>query len=222
MREGSGLVQLRKDDVEMLLAQLGERLDAKGVQAEIYVVGGAAMLLAYNSDRATADIDAILLPSEVVLEEASLMAVELGLPDDWLNDKVKVSMPHLPDSAPREVFKAPGISVQVASPEYLLGMKATASRMSLRDKTDAALLCRQLGIDTTDKLIDVIARSTGTPVRLEPRRWYLEEIVVESARLALPGLSKTRVAVAHGSCGEWLPRAARFCRLPDGHKGQHR
>jgi len=216
--------ELRKEDVENLLHQLGSRLAARGLHADIYVVGGAAMVIGYNSERATGDIDAILLPADVVLEEAHQMAEAQGLPDDWLNDNVKVTMPQLPDSAPRKVLDFPGVRVEVASPEYLLGMKATTSRMSQRDKADASLLCRILGITDADALMDTVYRSTGTPVQLEPRRWFFEEIVNDAMNLTpqfpvdVPGASRS----AAGGCPHWMPRARRRCQLAAGHRGQHR
>lgn len=49
-------------------------------RSDIYVIGGAAMTLAYDARRATRDIDAVFQPLGVVLEEARAVAVELGLP----------------------------------------------------------------------------------------------------------------------------------------------
>lgn len=59
---------------------LGDRLAGRGVVADLYVFGGAAMALAYDARRATRDIDAVFQPHGVVLEEARAVAAELGLP----------------------------------------------------------------------------------------------------------------------------------------------
>jgi len=45
--------------MKALLAELDERLRARKVAASVYVVGGAAMALAYGRDTVTPDIDAI-------------------------------------------------------------------------------------------------------------------------------------------------------------------
>ncbi len=58
----------------ILLAELGERLVGRGIEAEIYVVGGAAMMLAYDRTRVTRDIDAVGVPQEEVDAEAAAMA----------------------------------------------------------------------------------------------------------------------------------------------------
>ena len=39
--------------------RLSERLARRGVVADIYVIGGAAMTLAYDARRSTRDIDAV-------------------------------------------------------------------------------------------------------------------------------------------------------------------
>ena len=56
----------------------------RGVLADIYVFGGAAMALAYDSRRATRDVDALFKPHGIVLEEARAVAAKLGLPNWWL------------------------------------------------------------------------------------------------------------------------------------------
>ena len=45
-----------------------------------FVVGGAAMALAYDAARVTRDVDAAFKPHGIVLEEARNVADDLGLP----------------------------------------------------------------------------------------------------------------------------------------------
>ena len=54
------------DRVSALLRELGERLAGRGIEGEIYVVGGAAMMLAYDRTRITRDIDAVGVPQEEI------------------------------------------------------------------------------------------------------------------------------------------------------------
>jgi hypothetical protein len=70
--------------------RFGDRLVRRGVVADIYVIGGAAMALAYDGRRSTRDIDAVFKPHGVVLEEARAVADELGLPSWWLNEQASV------------------------------------------------------------------------------------------------------------------------------------
>jgi methylmalonyl-CoA mutase cobalamin-binding subunit len=52
------------------LADLGRRCAAAGVAADMFVVGGAAIALAYSEVRATRDIDAVFEPKMRVYEVA--------------------------------------------------------------------------------------------------------------------------------------------------------
>ena len=77
--------------VEILqaLQALGDELSQQSVRAQIFIVGGAAMALAYSTRRVTRDIDAVFEPKASVYEAAARVAEDRGLPEDWLNDAVK-------------------------------------------------------------------------------------------------------------------------------------
>jgi hypothetical protein len=60
------------------LTRLGERLARRGLVADVYVFGGAAMALAYDARRSTRDLDAVFKPHDAVIDEARAVAVELG------------------------------------------------------------------------------------------------------------------------------------------------
>ena len=64
--------------MERAFTALGERLARRGVVADVFVVGGAAMALAYDATRVTRDIDATFGPHGVVIEEARRVADDLG------------------------------------------------------------------------------------------------------------------------------------------------
>jgi hypothetical protein len=70
---------LGREGIEEAFRRLGDRLAKRGVVADVYVFGGAAMALAYDSRRATRDVDALFKPHGIVLEEAQAVAAELGL-----------------------------------------------------------------------------------------------------------------------------------------------
>jgi Nucleotidyltransferase of unknown function (DUF6036) len=53
-------------EMERAFTALGERLARRGVVADVFVVGGAAMALAYDATRVTRDIDATFVPHGVV------------------------------------------------------------------------------------------------------------------------------------------------------------
>ena len=60
---------LARAELERAFSALGDRLVRRGVVADLFIVGGAAMALAYDADRVTRDVDATFLPHGIVLEE---------------------------------------------------------------------------------------------------------------------------------------------------------
>ena len=174
---------LNREEVLRLLARLGNRLAAKGIHAEVFIVGGAAMALAYDADRTTSDIDAILRPRDLVYNEANSMAEELGIPDDWLNDSVRSLMPSNPDDAPKAIAEFPGITITTGSPEFMLAMKSMVTRKSVADLQDAAKICVMLGIYDEYYLERTIRKYIGTGA-LGSQELWLEDIVELARKLA--------------------------------------
>jgi len=78
----------REEIIEALTA-LAHRLHRRGVHGEMYVVGGAAIALAYSARRSTRDVDAVFESKMAIYQAAGEVADELGLPAGWLNDAVK-------------------------------------------------------------------------------------------------------------------------------------
>lgn len=74
--------QLDADRVRALFAELSDRLAAAGVSAQLFVVGGAAMALAYDTGRVTRDVDALFMPAPEVRQIAEDMSSGHGLEPD--------------------------------------------------------------------------------------------------------------------------------------------
>ncbi len=158
-----------------LLGELGDRLSAKGERADFYIVGGAAMLLAYGREQMTRDIDAIFEPKAAIYEEARAMATERAwLGDGWLNDAVKgfVNGPDPDPAAAQVILKTGSFSVQVASPRRLLAMKVAAARVE-RDRDDILMLATIVGAKWIDDVLDIARAEYGD--RLEARSRFLVE-----------------------------------------------
>jgi len=71
---------LDRVQLERAFTALGERLVQRGVVADVFVVGGAAMALAYDATRVTRDVDSLFVPHGVVLEEARKWRMISGCP----------------------------------------------------------------------------------------------------------------------------------------------
>lgn len=112
----------------------------------------------YRADRVTDDIDGTFQPRDVVLRAAAVIAARHGLQPHWLSDGVAQVMPPSADDHPRTERIGPALSVEVASADYVLAMKAMTSRQSDGDRQDAAELCRLVGVHTQGQLEAVVAR----------------------------------------------------------------
>ena len=80
-----------RNEILAALTALAAALDARGLTGEMYVVGGAAIAIAYDARRSTRDIDAVFEPKIAIYEVAGEVGDRLGLPVGWLNDAVKGS-----------------------------------------------------------------------------------------------------------------------------------
>jgi len=145
-------IEFNESEIRSLLTELGRRLDAMGVEGTIYIIGGAAIALEFDSRRVTADIDAIFEPATTVRDEASSMAAERDLRTDWLNSSAQPWIPG--DDREAVLFDVPGLAIAIASPEHLLAMKMAASRP--RDIADLDLLFRAVGIRTAEQAADLV------------------------------------------------------------------
>src|SRR5262244_2717073 len=104
----AGGILMGRAEIERAFTALGERLVRRGVVADLFIVGGAAMALAYDAVRVTRDVDALFVPHGVVLEEARKVAEQLDLPPWWLNEQASVYISGEADPAKRRVFDHPG------------------------------------------------------------------------------------------------------------------
>jgi hypothetical protein len=162
----------RKDIVAALTALAGE-LERRGTSAEMYVVGGAAIALAFDERRATRDVDAVFEPKNVVYEAAATVADLLDLPPGWLNDAVKGFLEG-EDPAAAPVLDLPGLRVLAASPGTLLALKVLAHRVG-EDEEDVRLLASELGLTSAEQVLALAERTYGD--RLDPAaRFFVEAL----------------------------------------------
>ena len=176
-----------------LFQELSADLQTRGTKAQLFVVGGAAMALAYDRGRVTRDVDAFFEPAPEVRAIAADIAERHGLQPDWLNDAAKGFMPAI-DDKPRTVFESDSLLVQVPSPEYLLAMKLHASRDDL-DLDDAATLYNHLGY-TPQQATDLLARTYPASMLL-PKHIYVIAEVSQRAQALRPQAHPTKSCAPH-------------------------
>lgn len=170
---------LTRDDIRALFDELNTELDQAGERADIFLVGGAAIALAYDARRATRDLDAAFRPTTAVRDAARAIAARHDLAEDWLNDAVRGFLPGT-DSDARRYYTGSALNVDVASARYLLAMKLFASRVET-DADDIAFLYRQVGFTTVEQGLELVSTAyRGRPVEAKVQ-FLLEEIVASMA-----------------------------------------
>jgi hypothetical protein len=145
-------------DIRRLFELLNEALRDEGIEGELFVVGGAVMCLAYAARPSTQDVDALFRPAREIRTAAARVAVEAGLPPDWLNDGVKGFLSERGQFTP--FLELDHLRVMVAQPEYLLAMKCLAMRIGaeFHDEDDVRYLLRHLDIRSYEQAVTVITR----------------------------------------------------------------
>ncbi len=165
---------LDRDGLLSALRTLDEELGSVGIRGEVFVVGGAAMALAYDARRSTVDVDAVFEPSREIREAARRVAASRGLEPDWLNDGAKAFMPGQ-DPERIGVYEGDHLSVAAASPRYMLAMKLLASRAE-RDQDDIRALYEMCGFTSAEEGLDLV-QSVYPTHAIAPRvRFLLEEM----------------------------------------------
>lgn len=169
--------RLTRADIHRLFELLDAELGAKGVEGEIYLVGGAVMCLAFDARPSTRDLDAYFRPAAAIRTAAARVAARAGVPDDWLNDAVKGFL------SPRGDFDSylelPHLRVFVARPEYLLAMKCASMRLGeeFHDLDDVRYLLRYLNIVTVEEALAIVTRYFSEPQLPPKSRLALEELL---------------------------------------------
>ena len=149
---------LTRADIRRPLEMLNEDLRETGTKAEIFLVGGAVMCLAYGARASTQDVDAVFRPAALAREAAARVAARANLDPRWLNDAVKGYLSENTDFAP--FLELDHLRVMIAQPEYLLAMKCLAMRIGaeFHDEADVRYLLRHLDIDTYERALAVITK----------------------------------------------------------------
>lgn len=131
-------------DIEAALRHLGELALEQSTPIELIVVGGAAMVLAYDARESTQDVDSLILHPQIAAIARKMIvqvAQERGLSEDWLNDGAKGYLHGYSDGG--IVFESAGITIRCPATAQLLAMKLSAWRDDV-DIADAQRLLQAL------------------------------------------------------------------------------
>jgi hypothetical protein len=170
-----------------LFGELDAELCRSGVRGDVFIVGGAAMTVAYDARPSTRGVDAIWHLSAAVREAAHRVAGgHDDVDDDWLNDGVKGFLPGEDPGERRVVYDGDCLAVAAASPAYLLATKLLASRVA-RDEDDVLLLYDLCGLRTVEEGLDLVERYyPGRPIEAKVG-FFIEDLLARRQQGGAPG-----------------------------------
>ncbi len=163
--------ELNRGDLLDALGEVAAIMDGRGQRGRVYVVGGAAMMLAHSADRATQDIDAAIEEGyAAVTDAARVVAERRGWPRSWLNEGATVYMPRPDQRHGTTIYEHPALTVVAATSEHMLAMKAKAARPTDRQDVEALLLERNY---THLAQVEAVVAATfpDEPLGVRQRQW---------------------------------------------------
>jgi hypothetical protein len=171
---------LTKHDLKRLFAKLNAELAKKDVRGEVHLVGGAVLCLVHEAREATQDVDGFFRPAQELRAAAARVALDEGIPENWLNDAVKGFL------SERGTFnmyeQLSHLTIHVADPSYLLAMKCLSARIGeeFHDVDDIRYLLRYLNLATAAEARAAIERYY--PIEKFPQKtlYLLEELLAKS------------------------------------------
>ena len=167
---------LTKKLIMQLFSEIDEELKLIDIQADLFMIGGAAMTVIYDARPSTQDVDGIFQPSQPLRLIIKKIAARHGLDEDWMNDAAKGAISHIKDEQPTVVYDGANFSVSSPSAQYLLATKILASRRG-RDHADIELLIHQCGFTTIDECLDVVDKYFPNRPIVARSQFAVEEIL---------------------------------------------
>ncbi len=146
--------------LERAFTSLGELLRERRVTGEIAVFGGAVIVLGFDPQARTQDVDAMITQGHgQVVKAQEEVGAELGLPPNWLNEQGTTYLSKHSDFTLFRTYPSEGqfgLRVLMASPRYALAMKVLSLRGYGHDAKDVLQLARQLGYTTAEDLLQLV------------------------------------------------------------------
>ena len=167
------------DDLDALLSPSGPfgalnaRLSAVDVEAELCLMGGAVMIIAFDADPETRHVRALFKPTQAVLDAAEAVALDQGLAREWLHEAVRRLLRSEGRGLGRFLERS-NLRVYEPRPDYVLAMKAASLELEPeRDaEADLSYLLRSMGVSGASEALERIGRYFGErqlPASLGPR-----------------------------------------------------
>ncbi|MBQ9578949.1 MAG: hypothetical protein IJR28_05400 [Ottowia sp.] len=164
-----------REQLTWLLERLNSELQRRGASGTLIMAGGAAIMYAFHSRRATADIDALFHPPQIIRECVATIAREEGIQGDWLNDGVKgffngATMRSIP------LLQLSNLRVERLDDESLLAMKLFSARDNEKDALDAKTLIQHLGLTTAQQALDIVEAKIPRHLITPDTQYFTEDL----------------------------------------------
>lgn len=139
---------LNAENVRQFLDEVDKEPGHGRGKVEMYVAGGARMLLGLRDNRSTNDIDGVIREGHGRLIEASRrVGRRHNIGDNWMNEEMSLSLPRKRDSGEVTLYTGNRLVIRGASKKHMLAMKLHAHRAV--DISDAAAIVDLMEIHDT-------------------------------------------------------------------------
>ncbi len=144
------LRELKKEDMDHFLYEVGKaykKLNRNNPNAEIVLVGGAAVSIKYDFRSSTTDIDAIISAGSTMKEVIQKVAEDNELSGDWLNQDFKNTDSYSPKLSECSKFYktfCQCLTIRTVEDEYLIAMKLCSARQYKQDMSDIVGIIKEM------------------------------------------------------------------------------
>ena len=136
------LQPITRDKLNVYLKDLAKefrRLNGTKTNAEIILIGGAAVMASYGFRELTYDVDAIIVASSAMKNAINRVGDKHGLPNGWLNADFKRTESFSEKLSEISVYYKTFsniLTIRTVAAEYLLAMKLKSGRQYKNDLSD--------------------------------------------------------------------------------------
>ena len=198
-------VLFTKDNIDNLLFQLAKeykKLNRKNTQAEIIIIGGAAIVSKYGFRASTTDIDSLIFASSSMKDAINIVGDRNGLSNGWINEEFRKTSSYTEKirqySKHYKMF-ANILEARMLPPEYDVAMKLASVRPYKNDMSDAVGIIKSEKI-TREQIEKALVDFYGGFENLshpEDARKFLDNIFASNNLEELYGSTRTSESDNH-------------------------
>ena len=163
---------LSAENIQKFLDEVDRELGHGRSKVEMYIAGGARMILGLRDNRATSDIDGLIRAGHgQLIDAARRVGRRHNVGDNWMNEEMSLSLPRKKDSGEVTLYAGKRLVIKGASKKHMLAMKLHAHRAV--DISDAAAIADLMDIKdtkTAQKIAEDVYETEGPESRKKIHR----------------------------------------------------